>query len=393
MENPEQALKLYEKYLKGTISDQERDVLFHFFKTTKKEALYELADHYISRDAGLIDLDTYEEHTKAIFERIKAKIQPTVKVIKPNRAIQFIRIAAAVAAILLITFFIYQYNDSNLIKDIQIQQTAIGENINPGGNKATLQLADGRNISLDDVAVGELAKQNGVNITKTEDGQVVYEVLNSKEGESDFNMIATPKAGQFSVILPDGSKVYLNAVSSLRYPTRFAGAQRRVELTGEAYFEVAKNVAKPFIVSTNGQQIEVLGTHFNVNNYKDNNRTITTLAEGRVRVVSNNNTAVLSPGQQAVSDTDELHVAQADLETALAWKQGRMEYRGADLRTIMHDVERWYDIDVVFEGEIPDRKFVASVPRSSNLSTLLKILQLSNIKFRMEGNKLIVNNK
>jgi transmembrane sensor len=223
-------------------------------------------------------------------------------------------------------------------------------------------------------------------------------------------MLATPKGGQYQLVLPDGSKVWLNAASSIRYPVAFTGNERNVELTGEAYFEVAKNPAMPFKViipsSTKAgrSMIEVLGTHFNVSAYNDEDATKTTLLEGKVRIVSGEwaagngrstgkkQEALLQPGQQALLFTSGQlkKIDDADVELAMAWKNGFTAFKSADIKSIMRQVARWYNVEVVYEGTIPQRSFTGGVSRDARLSELLHLLEVSKVNFRMEGNRLVV---
>lgn len=394
MEQLEHIRKLYEAYLDGGISAADRKVLMELLGTASDEDLGQLATAYLDKKKTETDTVEYKEHTMHLYENIKDRIRPATKLPQPHRGTWFLRLSAAAAAILLIAFFIYRYSSNDLAQHIQTQPAAIGEDVLPGRNRAALQLSDGKLVPLDVSNTGTLAEDVGVEIIKSSDGQIIYRVQEGDENLLGYNTITTPNGGQYAVILPDGTQVQLNAASSLRYPTRFEGASRRVELTGEAYFEVAKNAKMPFIVATENQQVKVLGTHFNIDSYGDNGHTVTTLVEGSVLVQSGHGKALLKPGENATLASGEITVGEADLETDLAWKNGMMEYRGENLEAIMKDISRWYDIEVVFDGQIPQRKFVVSVPRSAKLSTLLKVLQLSKVNFSMKegssGRTLIV---
>ncbi|PWK80492.1 FecR family protein [Mucilaginibacter oryzae] len=256
--------------------------------------------------------------------------------------------------------------------------------IKPGGNKATLTLGNGKTIVLDNTNSGQIAQQAGVLISKTGNGEIVYQAAQSS-GDVLQNTISTPKGGQYKVILPDGTNVWLNAASSLTYPTVFKGAERLVTLTGEGYFEVAKNKAIPFRVRSSGQTVEVLGTHFNINAYADEAAVKTTLLEGSVKVSSQAGTAVIVPGQQAQLSSNGVHLQEVDTEKEVAWKNGVFSFADEDLRTVMRQISRWYDIDVVYAGKIPDEKFFGEISRSSNLNEIFKILELNNIRFEVDG--------
>ncbi|SEO95248.1 FecR protein [Mucilaginibacter gossypiicola] len=260
--------------------------------------------------------------------------------------------------------------------------------IMPGTNKATLTLANGTTISLDDAANGQIAKQAGVKISKTADGQIVYQADATGQDQVAQNTVTTPKGGQYKIILPDGTNVWLNAASSITYPTVFKGAEREVTLNGEGYFEVAKNRAMPFRVKSALQTIEVLGTHFNINAYADEGLVKTTLLEGSVKVTSATSSILIVPGEQAVIDRSgngAISKQQVNIDKEVAWKNGVFSFADEDIREVMRQVSRWYDLDVVYEGDMPTEKFFGEISRSSNLADVFRILELNNMKFAVEG--------
>jgi transmembrane sensor len=262
--------------------------------------------------------------------------------------------------------------------------------IGPGGEKAMLTLADGTQIELNNAGQGEIATQPGISIRKTSDGQIAYGIQrqrNSKGALPVFNTISTPVGGQYQLILPDGSKVWLNAGSSLRYPTFFAGSERLVELTGEAYFEITPDKKMPFLVKSRIQTVKVLGTHFNINAYADEPGMKTTLLEGAVQV----NAQRLVPGQQALLTEKGMTVRQVDTEAEIAWKNGEFVFNGEDLQTIMRMVARWYNIEVIYESPPGDLRYGGEVSRSKNLSDILKMLEATgDVRFRVEGRRVTV---
>lgn len=291
----------------------------------------------------------------------------------------------------------------------------------PGSNKAVLTLADGTTINLDDAVNGMIAKQDNAEVLKPQEGQLVYSPGDSDNGEGplSWNTLATPRSGQFQLALPDGSKVWLNAESSIHYPIAFRGNERRVEITGEAYFEVAHNKAMPFIVdilpSTGGAvggRVEVLGTHFNVNAYNDESAIKTTLLEGKVKVVNGrpvtsasakgDQSAILRPGEQAVmpagsektkpSGNNRIQVRKSDVDDVVAWKNGLFHFESADLRTVMRQLARWYDVEVVYQGaSVKNDPLFIEISRNTRLSDVLKILEESgSAKFSIQGRKVIV---
>jgi len=268
----------------------------------------------------------------------------------------------------------------------------------PGGNKATLTLANGAAIVLDSAANGLLAQQGNARVQKLNDGQLAYNALHDPSAslrttEILYNTLATPRGGQYQLVLPDGSKVWLNAASSISYPTAFTGRERSVEIKGEAYFEVAKNTTMPFVVKVNDMQVQVLGTHFNINAYNDEEAIKTTLLEGAVKITKDAATALLKPGEQAIlaRSSNEIRVhSQADPESVVAWKNGYFSFNQTDLATIMRQMARWYDVDIVYSGKVPDRRFGGEIPRNTNAAQVLKMLEESKVHFRIEGKKVIV---
>ncbi len=260
----------------------------------------------------------------------------------------------------------------------------------PGGNHAVLTMGDGTRIILDSVDNGRIREGN-LNITK-EDGLLVFAHTPASAAEISYSTLSTPRGGSYKVVLPDGSEVWLNASSSLRFPTAFRGHQREVELMGEAYFEVTKNKAKPFHVKVGEMTINVLGTHFNVNAYADESSIKTSLLEGSVNITRGSVSGLLRPGQQAIlaKNKEKVEIKDADLEEVMAWKNGLFQFDGADLKSIMNQIGRWYDVTIVYSGDVPVRRFEGKISRDAQLSDVLRILELSNVKFRLEGRKIIV---
>ncbi|KAA5549170.1 FecR family protein [Adhaeribacter rhizoryzae] len=322
--------------------------------------------------------------------------------------------AAAVFVIILISTILYNSNIYKTAEPKIVQQQTAKPLINdaaPGTNKALLTLADGSVVSLDEIKTGKIADLAGMTIRKTADGQVVYETTADSGNNAatatvtGYNQITTPRGGQHKIILPDGTNVWLNAASSLRYPVQFTADTRRVELKGEGYFEVngQKTTAGkriPFFVSTATQTVEVLGTHFNINAYSDEAAVVTTLLEGAVKVAPNhagiknhsiaNKETVLKPGQQASLKNNSLQVREINTEDAVAWKNGYFSFEEADLQTVMRQLSRWYDVDVVYAGEISSETFTGKVQRNMTLKNVLDILAYADINFKMEGQKLII---
>lgn len=371
----EEALLLLVKYKEGNCTDNEKKLiekwLFQYDSDSPPLSAEEI--NQIGEDIWL----TLPQSPQSIYRKFSF----------------WSRIAAAAALIVAAGFsFFYLHQTAKLNRQVAVHKVAT--DVLPGGNKAYLTLADGSRISLTEAANGKIASQAGVSITKRADGQLIYTVM-APAGELDntrLNTITTPNGGQWQIRLPDGSLVWLNAASSLSYPITFkALSTRSVELKGEAYFEVAKDSLHPFVVKSSGQQIQVLGTHFNVNSYNDEAGIRTTLLEGKVKI----NNSILKPGEQAFLKGDRLQITGVDTSLVVAWKNGLFKFNGTPLRELMRQVSRWYDVDVAFEGNSGDRKFYGEIERSYSLLEVLNVLQYSKIHFhlqsaeKVEGRKLL----
>lgn len=377
--------KILDKYLAGDASEEEIKLLYAYYN------LFDL------KDDGLLWLAA--EQKNLLQEDIKQHIDlaiagngkdEKVKVLSSKIA----KLAAAAALFIGLSATLYY----SLRTPIDINQVvAKVHDIAPGINKAYLTLADGKRIVLNDAANGRLASQAGIQITKTGDGELMYE-MRSKSPISLtplLNTISTPKGGQYQIRLPDGTKVWLNAASTLKFPATFANMRiRNVELSGEAYFEVAKDKTHPFIVATSKQKVEVLGTHFNLNGYDDEPGTKTTLLEGSVRVVSLNmsKAEILKPGQQSVlSANQQIKIQEVDMNGAIAWKNGYFKFEGEPIQSIMRKISRWYNVEVVYEGPVSTDKFKGTISRYQNISEVLDMLTLTKlVKFKLEGRRVTV---
>jgi transmembrane sensor len=262
----------------------------------------------------------------------------------------------------------------------------------PGKQGAILTLSDGKQVTLDSLHNGTVTTQNGSRLLLN-NGQLTYN-KDSATSSIAYNTLTTTRGRQFQLVLPDGTKVWLNAASSIRYPTAFTGNERTVNITGEAYFEVAANAAKPFKVKlSNETTIDVLGTHFNINAYADENRIQTTLTEGAIKVRSGSLSAVLSPGQQAVITTNIRIITDANTDQAIAWKEGLFNFQGMPFDEAMRQLARWYNIDVVYENGIPDIKFEGELGRDVSLSKILFFLSKVDVHYRIEDGKRLVISK
>lgn len=265
----------------------------------------------------------------------------------------------------------------------------------PGANKATLRLANGSDIVLNDIPTGKAVQVAGMKVSKTAGGQVVYQVEQGAAGEpgDGTNTIITPRGGQHEIVLADGTKVWLNAASSLRFPVAFSKTARTVELSGEAYFEVTKDPSRPFSVNANGTTVSVYGTHFNINAYSDNPSVTATLLEGAVRFGKANASVMLAPGQQGSvpNNGTNIRVSVADMEKVMGWKKGYFVFRDESIVDIMKQVARWYDVDIEFVGDLSDREFGGTVSRYKNITELLDNMQLTKtIHYKIEGKKVLI---
>jgi ferric-dicitrate binding protein FerR (iron transport regulator) len=319
----------------------------------------------------------------------------------PVRRISWFRWAAAAAVLLLLTggvwFFAGRKGNAPAFAG---KVPASLHDAPPGGNKALLTMADGSTIMLDSAANGQLALQGNVKVLKLDSGVVRYEIATSYEPRAlskvAYNTITTPRGGQYQVVLPDGTRVWLNAASSLQFPTSFEGSDRTVILKGEAYFEVARQIARPFYVKMpHDAAIEVLGTHFNVNAYEDEPAARATLLEGGIRIRKKDRVSLLKPGQEAVMDNvgDAIRVSNdADLDEAVAWKNGMFIFNSLPLESIMRQMERWYDVEVSYRGNVKGISFNGQISRYSQASRMLDMLATTGeVHFTMENKKIIVS--
>lgn len=386
---------LFYRYYNKTTTTQERDELFAIIDAgDRDEELSQLirqAWDGLNSGEPLFDANKSDAILKSIITSGRAD--------KPKKSggtvVLWSKIAAAAVMLLFVSFCIQRYIHPK--KAEQTQAVVVKHpprDALPGGNKAILTLANGKAIILDNAQNGTLAKEGATVVKKTADGQLLYNAaaMAVNNPTPSINTIVTPRGGQYQVILPDGTKVWLNAASSLRFPTFFTGKTREVNITGEAYFEVAKNPAMPFKVKTNHAEIEVLGTHFNVMAYDDESVLKATLLEGAVNITSGNFSARLKPGQQAQIKTNGQSrvVDDVDVDDETAWKNGIFQFRDAGVDMILRQASRWYDVDVVYKGKIPHREFNGRISRNVKASELLKMLEYTGLELKIEGKNIIV---
>jgi len=381
--NKESIEQLIDRYLAGKCTSKEKALIERFYM-----------EEVLNRKLPQGDADPMLAKN-AIWKVISNTTQSN-PAFKPNKIFRFYKAIAVAAALIIVVGLAFYFYPQPIINRNQIVKQEQHIDINPGGNKAVLTLGNGKQIILNDVQDGVLANESGVIIKKTKSGQLVYSTTRGYPLGDDlsFNTITTPKGGQYQVILPDGTSIWLNAATKVRFPVRFTGKERNVSLTGEAYFEVAKNKRMPFKVSSSEQVIEVLGTHFNINSYADESSLKTTLLEGSVRVLaqtgSGKRNVILKPGEQSAVGSD-LKVAKADLEEVMAWKNNKFTFNSQPLEGIMRQVSRWYNVEVEYKGDISGKEFTGSISRYADVSHVLKMLEFTNlVHFKIKERRIIV---
>ena len=308
------------------------------------------------------------------------------------------KIAVAASILFMVSFSIYfifaPKTKNDIAKNNSTPQKVLKQDAAPGGNKATLTLANGSVIILEDADNGTLSEQGNIKIVKLDDGELAYNTSGEENNtEIVYNTISTPKGGQYQIVLADGTKVWLNAASSLYFPTSFTGKERNVELTGEGYFEVAKNASMPFKIKVNDTEIEVLGTHFNISAYENEDEIKTTLLEGSVRINKGSQSVTLKPGEEAVDKkgTSLITVKKGvDVEASVAWKNGYFQFENLTIKQIMRQISRWYNVDVIYEGKAPSGHYVGKPSRDLNLSEIIKLIEISGVKIVINDKTVIV---
>lgn len=377
------------KNVLGTLNELEKQELEAWRQSSAANQL--LYEQYSSAEQLALEFRNRNERNNRISGQLEQFLLDQKNASSTGRVLRMNKwkwIAASVVFVLGIGAYLLLENRNDP------QQPAVIVNavqIQPGRDGALLTLADGRQVSLDSVRNGIVALQDGVT-AKVVNGALVYEGNGNK---MQYNTMSTPKGRQYHLILPDGTKIWLNAASSIKYPTVFTGRERNVQISGEVYFEVAKNSSQPFRVSVdNGMHIDVLGTSFNVNAYQNDNNSYTTLIGGAVRVTAEHagNSAVLKPAQQAVLMPGAVLSVNSnvDVEKVIAWKNGIFNFENASLEYVMKEIERWYDIDVVYKNGIPDIKFWGKITKDVSLSGILIALEKTKVHFKLENNRTLV---
>lgn len=381
---------LMARHLRNSLSDAERAELEQWLAAndSNRQAMEELLNADTATEQWR-SMAYFQSRTGDAMEKVAASIQPTRT--RTRRLPYFYKAAGIVLLVISALSAVWIARNH---KSAPAETFAFTGDILPGSQKAKLVLANGNSLVLNND--GDTAIMQGVSVkVQQQQGLLAYEGFENTSDNIQYHQLITPKGGEYHLQLEDGTHVWLNAASSIRFPTRFAGKERRVQLTGEAYFEVAKDKEHPFIVDINqNASIEVLGTHFNVNAYTDEENMSTTLLEGAVAVTTGNDRRKIIPGQQAVvkpHGNDPIVVAPADTLRAIAWKNGVFDFNDAKLSEVMRQVSRWYDIEIVYEKGIPDIRVWGRMKRNQNLQQLIRILNGMDVKARLEdGRKLVV---
>ncbi|SEW44966.1 FecR protein [Chitinophaga arvensicola] len=384
MELPDHIAALYHRCIQGNATAAEQAALLQYLQEPgHEEILRAVLRQGLREQKPLTDLPP--EREAAVWQAIIDATHPPLPV-APVYHMRWLRMAAAVgisAFIGISSFFVYKQYRSHQAP------IALQTPLSPGGNKAILTLGDGRTITLDSISNGQIAGENGV--VKQGNGKLAY--LADQAEAVTIHTLTIPRGGQYQLQLPDGTQVWLNSASYIKYPTSFHGRERKVEISGEAYLDVARNAAQPFIVVSKGQRIQVLGTAFNLMAYPDEAAIKTTLINGAIKVIQAGTSKILKPGEQAAvsNRTAGIAITTPDLDNVLAWKEGKFRFYNTDIATIMRQVARWYDVEVFYQGTIPEEEFYGTIPKSENAAQILDVLELTHkVHFEIKGKRITV---
>jgi len=374
--------ELARKYLNGTITPEEQVRFENWYANFNDEEVELNNSRYKS----------VEELKSTIYKKIKERIHGK------RRASNLWVITAAAALILVflsLGLHFYKSKNGALNPNSIVQYEA--KDFGPGGNSASLLLENGKEIKLDKLSNGEKIEINGALFQKNEDGELELSIISQSEiprinhTEILYNTITTPRGGNYKIILSDGTMVWLNSSSSLRFPTAFNGTERKVELIGEAYFDVTKDTKNSFKVISRGQEISVLGTEFNVAAYPDEENVKTTLIEGSVKVSYENNSKIIEPGEQTIVNRDGgFDIIDVDVMNVKAWKDGYFAFDKLSIEEVMNQISRWYDVKVSYEGKITRKQLIGQISKKENLSTIIKMLEFNGMNLDFKNNSIIV---
>lgn len=378
----QEIIALFRQYAAGTITPEGHDALMAWLEQADAETFHAVLDESGADEKDLPPMPA------SFGVRLETRLDKLEAVrVKRFRWGRWAAAAAVFCGLVSATIWYVQRQPVIPPEDGLVRQDAA-----PGTNKAVLTLGDGSEITLDEAAKGRLGLQGSTEVIKQDSGLLAYQSTASTDKIVQYNTLTTPRGGQYRLVLPDGTRVWLNAASSLYYPTAFTGSEREVVLKGEAYFEVAKHQTQPFRLKVDDVSVVVLGTHFNVMAYQNEKVIQTTLVEGAVRLEKGHASSIIRPGQEgSISrEGDRFTVKPANVELATAWTRGLFHFENADIASITRQIARWYDVDIEFQGKMPDRRFMGVMSRNTSLSIVLKILEGTDVHFRQEGKKLIV---
>lgn len=365
--NPKTNLQeLLNKYYAGTITDEERILLEQWYTRWNPE------QQAVSPEE---------------IDQLKADVWQSLNVNERPTATKWLwpKIALAASVILCLTAGIYNYLSESKAQQQPLNAKARKTDIAPGGNKAVLVLNNGVKIDLNNQTNGTVAKQGNVKIVKTANGRLAYAPDDTDASAVVYNTLSTPRGGKYDLTLADGTRVWLNSASSITYPTAFKGNERTVNITGEVYFEIAHNPKQPFRVNFKGHSIEDIGTEFNINAYDDEPVVKTTLVTGSIKLSRNSKSVTLRPGQQSItslSNTD-IAVQEADINEAIAWKNGLFKFKKAKIEDVMRQLSRWYNVDVAYPYGIPKTVFSGEMIKDANASQILDMLTYFKVNYEI----------
>lgn len=398
MMNQTEIKTLLKKYISDNLSKEEYLRLAFLIKENNLQPQFESAIEELFLEDTTIntakDKDTFFE--KIMEEAERRQDRQRLQFVKYNRIPlkRYAVYAAACIVCIVAGFYLLWSKKGNSNNSIVINKQVIAKD---NEHKTTLTLANGTTIVLDTILKGNVTGYSNVKVVKLDDNQLVYDSKDAKRSDSlSFNTLKVPRGQLYQLQLSDGTKVWLNSATSLRFPVAFGNASRQVELDGEAYFEVAKDPSKPFIVSAGNMEVSVLGTHFNVMAYKDEGDIRTTLIEGSVKLKSSNKEILIKPGQQGIFNNSSTYfsVVNTNVDVALAWKNGEFNFQNTDIRTIMRQITRWYDVSVSYAGTVPGVELSGIISKKEKVNQLLEILEATNkVSFSLDENKITVFSK
>ncbi|MDN5289402.1 MAG: FecR family protein [Mucilaginibacter sp.] len=373
-------------YLKGSLSSDDLTELFSWVEANEaNKALFNSIVNEKELENLHAEFKAFD--TQSALTDVKARLKSTIHhTPKLNRKWPLMAAASILLCLAVGLFTLYRHDSP--------PQTALNnkkQDLVPGGNKAILTLANGQQVILNGATNGKIANQGNAAVNKLADGLLAYNSSSETENAATaYNTMTTPRGGQYHLILADGTHVWLNAASSIKFPVSFTGKDRKVEITGEAYFEVAHDKTKPFIVASNGQTVQVLGTHFNINAYTDEDEVKTTLLEGSVKIQVGDKSFLLKPGEQSKLKNGAIDIVAGDTDGAVDWKNGIFHFNDASIESVMRQLSRWYDVDVKYEGKVKEREFSGEISRNVNASQILDALSFKKIHYAIEGKTIII---